>query len=213
MGRTFVFVSGVKVPIGGGSPGNDVLSVFGRTGTVVAAASDFDASQVDNDSDVGGTFVDDALNNLVQHYMQVRHDTTKSSASTTFVPAAVGALQRETTGNPFTHDAIGDSITTDVAGEYLMEFHGQFTIAVGGVTSDIRLERKPSGGAFAEYEATQLLTFSALVGTTPIVTAVFSITAVAGDSWRIAFNRTAGTGTIFLFADDMHQTVMGPYGE
>jgi hypothetical protein len=41
-----------------------VDSVFGRTGTVVAVASDYDASQIDNDSSVSGVFVDDALNTL-----------------------------------------------------------------------------------------------------------------------------------------------------
>ncbi len=38
-----------------------VTSVFGRQGAVVAAASDYDASQVDNDSGVAGAFVSDAL--------------------------------------------------------------------------------------------------------------------------------------------------------
>ena len=42
-----------------------VNSVFSRTGIVVAAASDYDASQVDNDSSVTGAFVDDALNALL----------------------------------------------------------------------------------------------------------------------------------------------------
>lgn len=41
-----------------------VQSVFGRTGTVVAAASDYDASQVDNDSGVSGATVAAALNTL-----------------------------------------------------------------------------------------------------------------------------------------------------
>jgi len=42
-----------------------VASVFTRTGAVVAAASDYDASQVDNDATyVGGTFVSDALDIL-----------------------------------------------------------------------------------------------------------------------------------------------------
>lgn len=41
-----------------------VTSVFGRAGIVSAAASDYDASQVDNDSTVTGAFVDDALNSL-----------------------------------------------------------------------------------------------------------------------------------------------------
>lgn len=43
---------------------NDVDSVFARTGAVVAAASDYDASQIDNDSGVTGAFVDDALDTL-----------------------------------------------------------------------------------------------------------------------------------------------------
>lgn len=45
----------------GGAP---VASVFTRVGAVVAAASDYDASQVDNDSTVPGAFVDDALDTL-----------------------------------------------------------------------------------------------------------------------------------------------------
>jgi len=48
---------------GAGAPGA-VTSVFGRTGDVVAAASDYDASQIDNDSLVAGAFVSDALNTL-----------------------------------------------------------------------------------------------------------------------------------------------------
>ena len=37
--------------------GGVVDSVFTRTGVVVAAASDYDASQIDNDSGVAGAFV------------------------------------------------------------------------------------------------------------------------------------------------------------
>ena len=48
--------------IGGASP--PVTSVFGRIGDVVAAASDYDASQVDNDSGVAGATVADALDTL-----------------------------------------------------------------------------------------------------------------------------------------------------
>lgn len=47
---------------GGGGAGVD--SFNGRTGVVVAAASDYDASQIDNDSGVAGAFVDDALDTL-----------------------------------------------------------------------------------------------------------------------------------------------------
>jgi len=43
---------------------DQVSSVFSRTGAVVAVASDYDASQIDNDSGVTGAFVDDALDTL-----------------------------------------------------------------------------------------------------------------------------------------------------
>lgn len=46
------------------TPTDAVLSVFGRTGSISAAASDYDASQIDNDSGVAGAFVSDALNTL-----------------------------------------------------------------------------------------------------------------------------------------------------
>jgi hypothetical protein len=52
----------VTVTIAAGAAPID--TVFSRTGTVVAEASDYDASLVDNDSTVTGTFVDDALNTL-----------------------------------------------------------------------------------------------------------------------------------------------------
>lgn len=47
-----------------GAEVNTVDSVFGRTGFVVALASDYDASQIDNDSSVPGAFVSDALDYL-----------------------------------------------------------------------------------------------------------------------------------------------------
>lgn len=61
--------SGIGVTNGDGVSGNpsisaDVQSVFGRTGAVAAAASDYDASQIDNDSNVPGSTVADALDNL-----------------------------------------------------------------------------------------------------------------------------------------------------
>ncbi len=47
-----------------GGGGGAVTSVFGRTGAVAAAASDYDASQIDNDSGVGGATVAAALDTL-----------------------------------------------------------------------------------------------------------------------------------------------------
>ena len=50
------------LPAGGG--GGAVDSVFGRTGTVTATAGDYAASEVDNNSGVAGSHVDDALDTL-----------------------------------------------------------------------------------------------------------------------------------------------------
>lgn len=47
-----------------GGGGGAVSSVFGRIGAVIAAAHDYKASQIDNDSSVSGTEVSDALNTL-----------------------------------------------------------------------------------------------------------------------------------------------------
>ena len=58
-----------------------VSSVHSRTGAVVAAASDYNASQIDNDSGVAGAFVDDALDALAADIAAVSGD----------IPAAGGA--------------------------------------------------------------------------------------------------------------------------
>jgi len=55
---------GVNFGYTGAGAGASVTSVYGRTGAVVADASDYDASQVDNDSGVTGTFISDALDTL-----------------------------------------------------------------------------------------------------------------------------------------------------
>jgi len=53
-----------------------VPTVFSRTGNVVAAASDYDASQIDNDSTVSGAFVDDALTWLNTNKAASTHNHT-----------------------------------------------------------------------------------------------------------------------------------------
>jgi len=65
-----------------------VSSVFGRTGAVVAAASDYDASQVDNDSSVTGATVKDAL------------DTLKTTTETLSAPTATFSTNTNTAQDP-----------------------------------------------------------------------------------------------------------------
>lgn len=52
-----------------------VDSFNGRTGVVAPAASDYNASQIDNDSGVSGTFVDDALDTLDSGKADIAGDT------------------------------------------------------------------------------------------------------------------------------------------
>ncbi len=100
------------------SAGGAVSSVFTRTGAVVAAAGDYTAAQVNNNSVVPGTHVDNALTNL-QRYMAtagaalatgnqtiptVQRDVllagTLAAASTfTFTPASVTAYGGPVTGS------------------------------------------------------------------------------------------------------------------
>ena len=67
-----------------------VTSVFTRIGNVVAAASDYDASQVDNDSTVTGTFVSDALDTLLGDIPIATEDviTIPSNGDTIFALSA-----------------------------------------------------------------------------------------------------------------------------
>ena len=64
-----------------GAQVNTVDDVFGRTGNVVAASSDYDASQIDNDSDVNGTFVDNALNRLLSEPWTLNHVISENDFS------------------------------------------------------------------------------------------------------------------------------------
>lgn len=69
-----------------------VASVFGRIGNILAAASDYDASQVDNDSTVTGTFVDDALDWLKNNRQPLDQDLTDIAVLT---PTNDDLLQRK----------------------------------------------------------------------------------------------------------------------
>lgn len=71
---------------------SSVSSVFGRTGDVVAAASDYDASQVDNDSGVAGATVADALDQLDSDIAALAPIFTESFTSADQVITSSGTL-------------------------------------------------------------------------------------------------------------------------
>jgi hypothetical protein len=81
---------------------NVVTTVFGRTGAIVAAASDYDASQVDNDSGVTGDFVDDALNTLNAAISALQADQTWIAKTTTYTAAVNDRILADTSGGAFT---------------------------------------------------------------------------------------------------------------
>ena len=106
-----------------GAEANDVDTVFGRSGAVVAAASDYDASQIDNDSNVAGAFVDDALNTLADA-LEIRVGTWRSGASGQTVTSTLTAHDlnveiNNTDGtNHFTWTTGDDEVVVKKAGWY-----------------------------------------------------------------------------------------------
>ena len=74
-----------------------VTSVFGRVGVVAAAASDYDASQIDNDSGVTGAFVDDALNTLDTDKLAAA-DEALPIGSDRFIVSAVATVSGDALG-------------------------------------------------------------------------------------------------------------------
>jgi len=106
-----------------GAEVNDVASVFARVGAVVAAASDYDASQVDNDSSIAGAFVDDALNNLDNAAAQARR-TTAFTLPTVFGDVSLDTTDNESNAAIIDHEAgTPDNITLVVAGLYEIHYH------------------------------------------------------------------------------------------
>jgi len=110
--------------------GGAVDSVFGRTGDVVAASGDYDASQIDNDSGVAGAFVDDALDNL---------DSAIDYWDNIFIDACTApqALAGTWVAQPTTTQAGGQIINTsnalnDTAQWQFSAHAGTYAVAVRG---------------------------------------------------------------------------------
>lgn len=86
-----------------GAQVNTVTSVFSRTGSVAAAASDYDASQVDNDSSVSGAFVKEALETLDAAISAVSSGYSRRSAVIDYVDCTA-APPTEVTGDRYILD-------------------------------------------------------------------------------------------------------------
>ena len=87
-----------------------VDSVFGRIGVVVAALSDYDASQIDNDSSVAGATVKDALDQLSVStslpaitiaLQSIALDATAAVAALNSIDASIQLLQSTTVSVDF----------------------------------------------------------------------------------------------------------------
>lgn len=91
LGRTYIHNSGVAGTMADWSemtePGA-VASVFGRTGAIVAAANDYAASQVSNDSGVAGTGVHAALNTLNAGKAALSHVHSGADITSGNIPTA-----------------------------------------------------------------------------------------------------------------------------
>lgn len=157
-----------------------VDSVFTRTGAVVAAASDYDASQVDNDSNIAGAFVDDALNNLDNAGAQARR-TTLFTLPTVYGDITLDATDVETNSAIVNHDGVTtDRIDLVLAGMY--EIHYHFEV---GPSSDV--------GSGARIEA------RVRVNDTTVLNGSAQYTSIHNDSSLEGQNHVDGLACSFLY--------------
>jgi hypothetical protein len=121
-------------------PGAPVTSVFGRSGAVLAAASDYDASQVDNDSLVTGTFVSDALNTLAGDLTDLADTVNDIDGRLTTAEGAISTLQSDLTTLQNVVSDIGDDVST-LQGEmatiqgYVSTLQGEVSTLQGDVST------------------------------------------------------------------------------
>ena len=141
----------IDLPGGGG-----VSSVFTRTGAVVAAASDYDASQVDNDSGVAGAFVSDALDTL-----NTGLGTKLTEVSEDLTPELGGALDPKgfdiKTANQAGASA-SDSIKLET-GSALNNASGDLTFETGAM-ADSTPARRSGAISFVTGDVNETGTFS-----------------------------------------------------
>lgn len=191
-----------------GGGGGAVASVFGRTGAVTAAASDYDASQVDNDSSVSGATVKDALNTLSSGKQAADSDLTAiaglSPANDDLIQRKAGAWTNRSPAQLKADLAIAASDI--VSGVSNTEFG-----YLDGVTSAIQTQLDAKAPAASPtFTGTPAAPTAAVdTSTTQLATTAFVIgqASAAGDGTP-AMDGTAarGTSTHFARADHIHPT-------
>jgi hypothetical protein len=141
-----------------GGGGGAVDSVFGRVGVVVAAAGDYAASEVDNDSAVAGAFVDDALNNLALAILAARKQLDAFTANDAVFVGASAATGTARNGHSLI--AFDDTANEEIIFEGVMsnDYDGAAsfiiepqwagaTATTGDVKWNAQIERLDEGGA------------------------------------------------------------------
>jgi hypothetical protein len=190
---------------GGGSA---VASVFGRTGAVAAAASDYDASQVDNDSGVSGATVKDALNTLSSGKQAASGDL---SAIAGLSPVNNDVIQRKagawTNRTPAQLKADLAITASDIVSAVSNTEFGY----LDGVTSAIQTQIDAKAAlASPTFTGTPAAPTAAVdTNTTQVATTAFVVgqASATGDGTP-AMDGTAarGTSTHFARADHVHPT-------
>lgn len=199
--------------IGGGA----VDSVFGRTGIVVAAASDYDASQVDNDSGVAGATVAAALDTLAAASTSqlFRHDVNDATFPATD-PAGAGSRNAhpiasfdDTTAEALIFNGLMSNNYAE--GDFNVDIDWVAASATtGGVTWGVSVERLAPGGqdidvdGFAAQQtgtSTTNATSGVITRTTITLTQAQADSIAAGDRYRIEIERVTGDGGDTMVGD------------
>ncbi len=133
-----------------------ITTVFGRIGAIVAAASDYDASQVDNDSGVAGAFVSNALDTLNTAIGAITHPITTVFGRAGVVIAAASD-----------YDASQVDNDSGVVGAFVSNALDTLNTAIGAITHPITTVFGRSGvvvAAASDYDASQIDNDSGVVG-------------------------------------------------
>ncbi|MCB1487028.1 MAG: DUF2793 domain-containing protein [Bauldia sp.] len=170
------------VATGGG--GGAVDSVFGRTGVVAAAASDYDASQVDNDSGVSGATVADALDALSAVLVGLDSDAigNVSGISGASISDALDTFGGFVQGGKIT-------LADDAAGSITPEFNGGI-IWITGANIDGTYPAPRWGATF--FDVGSSLQAEAVAASSSYATVDNNLSGVTGADGKVNVGRNTG---------------------